>query len=47
MLARGLEMPSGVAFRDGALYVAAVSRILRFPDVARDLRRAPNPEVVG
>jgi glucose/arabinose dehydrogenase len=46
VLARGLEMPSGVAFRDGALYVGAVSRILRFPDVARDLRQPPKPEVV-
>lgn len=46
VLARGLDMPSGVAFRDGALYVAAVSRILRFRDVARDLRHPPTPEVV-
>ena len=34
-------MPSGLAFRDGALYVAEVSRILRFRDVARDLARPP------
>jgi glucose/arabinose dehydrogenase len=47
VLARGLAMPSGVAFRDGALYVAAVSRILRFPDIARDLTRPPKPEVVS
>ncbi len=45
LIASGLTMPSGVAFRDGALYVAEVSRILRFPDVARDLRRPPRPEV--
>src|SRR5919109_3350987 len=30
VIASGLTMPSGVAFRDGALYVAAVNRILRF-----------------
>ena len=47
VLARGLNNPSGVAFRDGVLYVAAVSRILRFPDVARDLTRPPGPEVVS
>jgi glucose/arabinose dehydrogenase len=47
VLASSLRMPSGVAFRDGALYVAAVDRILRFPDVARDLRRPPAPEVVS
>jgi glucose/arabinose dehydrogenase len=29
-VARGLRMPNGVAVRDGALYVAEVSRILRF-----------------
>jgi glucose/arabinose dehydrogenase len=28
-LASGLNMPNGVAFRDGALYVAEVNRILR------------------
>jgi len=39
VLASGLTMPSGLAFRDGALYVAAVNRILKFPDVARDLRQ--------
>jgi glucose/arabinose dehydrogenase len=47
VLARGLPDPSGVAYRDGALYVAAVGRILRFPDVARDLTRPPGPEVVS
>ncbi len=46
VLASGLNMPSGVAYRDGALYVAAVSRILKFPDVARDLAHPPKPEVV-
>jgi len=46
VLASGLDLPSGVAFRDGHLYVAAVSRILRFRDVARDLAHPPRPEVV-
>jgi glucose/arabinose dehydrogenase len=47
VLAEGLNNPSGVAFRDGALYVAAVSRVLRFRDVARDLTRPPAAEVVS
>jgi glucose/arabinose dehydrogenase len=47
VLATGLNMPSGVAFRDGALYVAAVNRVLRWRDVARDLTRPPAPEVVS
>ena len=46
VLATGLQMPSGVAFRGGSLYVGAVSRILRFRDVARDLSHPPAPEVV-
>src|SRR6266581_89975 len=31
-IASGLNRPVGVAFHDGALYVSAVSRILRFDD---------------
>jgi glucose/arabinose dehydrogenase len=46
VIASGLNMPSGLAFRDGALYVAAVNRVLRFRDVTRDLARPPAPEVV-
>jgi glucose/arabinose dehydrogenase len=46
-IASGLTMPSGLAFRDGALYVAAISRVLRFPDVARDLTKPPRPQVVS
>jgi glucose/arabinose dehydrogenase len=47
VLASGLDMPSGLAFRDGTLYVAEVSRILRFRDVTRDLSRPPKPEVLS
>jgi glucose/arabinose dehydrogenase len=28
-LAKGLNMPNGVAYRDGALYVAEVNRVLQ------------------
>ena len=47
VLARGLNMPSGLAYRDGTLYVAAVSRVLKYPDVARDLANPPKGEVVS
>jgi len=47
VVASGLNSPSGIAFRDGALYVGAVNRILRFRDVARDLARPPKAEVVS
>ena len=45
-IASGLRMPSGVAFRDGALYVAAVSTILRFDDIESRLDDPPAPAVV-
>jgi glucose/arabinose dehydrogenase len=47
VLASGLNQPSGVAFRDGALYVAAVNRILKFRDVVQNLERPAKPEVVS
>jgi glucose/arabinose dehydrogenase len=46
-LAEGLNMPNGVAFRDGALYVAEVNRVLRYDDIETNLRRAPEPVVVN
>jgi len=46
VIARGLRMPNGVAFRDGALYVAEISRILRYDDIERDLHKPPSPVVV-
>ncbi len=45
-VAKGLEMPNGVAIRDGDLYVSEVSRILRFPDIEKQLENPPTPEVV-
>ncbi|WP_373520887.1 sorbosone dehydrogenase family protein [Aquiflexum sp.] len=44
-LASGLRMPNGVAFKDGDLYVAEVSRILRFKDIDNNLDN-PSFEVV-
>jgi len=45
-IASGLAMPSGIAFRDGALYVAAVSRVLRFDDIESRLTNPPVPVVI-
>lgn len=45
-IASGLEMPSGIAFRDGDLYIGAVSRILVLRDVENHLDDPPKPEVV-
>ena len=41
-LATGLNMPSGLAFANGALYVGAVDRILRYDDVEARLASNPN-----
>jgi len=45
-MAQGLYMPSGVAFRDGALYVAEVNRVLRYDGIEGRLDDPPRPEVV-
>ncbi len=47
ILAKGLHMPTGVAFRDGDLYVAEVSRVIKFPDIEKDLHHPPKYEVVN
>ena len=47
VIAEGLKMPNGVAFRDGALYVAENQRILRYPGIESRLEDPPPPEVVG
>lgn len=46
VVASGLRMPSGVAFRDGSLYVAAVNRILRYDDIENRLDDPPRPVTV-
>ena len=45
-LARGLNIPNGVAFRDGALYVAEVNRILRYDNIESRLNNPPPPKVI-
>ena len=47
VLADGLNMPNGVAFRKGALYVAEVNRILRYDDIESRLDSPPEPVVVN
>jgi glucose/arabinose dehydrogenase len=45
-VASGLDMPNGVALHGGALYVAEVSRILRFDNIEKRLDSRPRPVVV-
>ncbi|MEN6465476.1 MAG: PQQ-dependent sugar dehydrogenase [Syntrophaceae bacterium] len=46
-LAKGLDSPNGVAFRRGSLYVAEISRIIRFDEIERNLKSPPQPVVVN
>ncbi|MDB5874753.1 MAG: putative L-sorbosone dehydrogenase [Ramlibacter sp.] len=46
VVASGLQLPVGVAYKDGSLYVSAVSRILRFDNIEPQLDRPPAPVVV-
>ena len=45
-IADGLDLPNGVALRDGDLYVAEVHRILRYPRIETLLTAPPKPEVI-
>ncbi|HSL91481.1 MAG TPA: sorbosone dehydrogenase family protein [Candidatus Limnocylindrales bacterium] len=46
-IASGMNMPNGVAFRDGALYVAEVNRVLRYDGIEGRLKDPPKPVVVN
>lgn len=46
VVASGLQLPVGVAFKDGDLYISAVSQILRLREIESRLDAPPEPEVV-
>jgi glucose/arabinose dehydrogenase len=46
VIAKGLHRPNGVVFRNGALYVAELSRIIRFDNIEDHLDNPPSPVVV-
>ncbi|MEM1214388.1 MAG: PQQ-dependent sugar dehydrogenase [Bacteroidota bacterium] len=46
VLAEDLNMPNGVALRNGDLYVAEVNRILKFPDIENNLADPGEPVVI-
>lgn len=43
----GLNQPNGVAFKDGHLYVAEISRILKYENIESNLDSPPDPVVVN
>jgi glucose/arabinose dehydrogenase len=46
-LGEGMNAPNGVAFRDGALYVAEIDRVLRFDNIEASLPDLPEPVVIN
>lgn len=46
VIASGLNSPNGVAFKDGDLFVAEISRIIKFPGIEKKLNNPGNPVVV-
>jgi glucose/arabinose dehydrogenase len=46
-IATGLNMPSGLTFKNGSLYVAEVSRVIRYDGIEARLANPPEPVVVN
>lgn len=47
IVADSLNTPNGVAFKDGDLYVAEISRILKFSNVEENLKNPGKPEIIA
>ncbi len=47
VIASGLNMPNGVAFKDGDLYVAEVSKITKYPSIESKLDNPPAPVIIN
>jgi glucose/arabinose dehydrogenase len=46
VIGKGLRMPSGIAFRDGALYVADIDKIYKYDNAEANLDNMPQPTIV-
>ncbi|MSP06082.1 MAG: sorbosone dehydrogenase family protein [Candidatus Fonsibacter sp.] len=46
VIAKGLHRPNGVVFTNGSLYVAELSRIIRYDNIEKNLDNPPAPVVV-
>ncbi|HEY9005331.1 MAG TPA: sorbosone dehydrogenase family protein [Ohtaekwangia sp.] len=47
VIASGLNMPNGVAFKDGNLYVAEISKITKYTGIESKLDNPPTPTVIA
>lgn len=45
-IASGLKKPNGLAFKDGALYVATVTQLLRYDDIESHLDKPISPKII-
>ena len=43
---KGLKMPTGIAFKDGALYVIDINKLMRYDNAEANLDKMPEPKVV-
>ena len=46
-IATGLNSPNGVAFRDGSLYVAEISKVWRYDNIEDNLKNPPAPVLIS
>ena len=46
VIAKNLNTPSGIAFRDGALYVAEINKITRYDNIEAHLSNPPEPVII-
>lgn len=46
VVAKGLDTPNGVAFKDGSLYIATVPAILRIDNIESRLANPPPPQTI-
>jgi len=46
LIAENLKMPNGVAYKNGALYVAEINRIQRYDDINKHLTNPPEPVTI-
>jgi glucose/arabinose dehydrogenase len=46
-IASGLNRPNGVAFRNGSLYVAEISKVWRYDNIENNLENPPDPVLVS
>ncbi|NOQ13409.1 MAG: sorbosone dehydrogenase family protein [Methyloprofundus sp.] len=46
IIASGLNLPNGVAYKEGTLYVAEINRIIRFDNIEQQLKNPPKPVIV-